>query len=65
MGMGIDMAECPTPSMGVHRGSPVVDRPSGAGPTAAGVRITGVGFGKSPQSHPALGKKVLVRRTVR
>src|SRR6201984_1594089 len=42
VGMGIDIAGVPRAVQGAFmRGSPVVDKPSGAGPTAAGVRITG------------------------
>src|SRR6201993_485207 len=43
MGMGIDTAGVPRAVQGAFiLGSPVVDKPRGAGPTAAGVRITGV-----------------------
>ena len=43
IGMGIEMAGVPRAVQGaVIRGSPVVDKPKGAGPVAAGVRITGV-----------------------
>src|ERR1700693_233670 len=43
IGMGIDMAGVPKAVQGAFiLGSPVLDKPKGAGPVAAGVRITGV-----------------------
>ena len=43
MGMGIEIAGVPNAVHGASiRGSPVVDRPNGAGPIAAAVSITGV-----------------------
>src|ERR1700692_701282 len=51
MGMGIDIAGVPKAVQGAFmRGSPVVDKPRGAGPTAAGVRITGEDL-KSPANR--------------
>src|SRR6185503_19215680 len=42
-GRGIDTAGVPNAVHGAFiRGSPLVDKPKGAGPVAAGVRITGV-----------------------
>ena len=42
-GIGIEMAGVPSADQGAFMaGSPVVDKPKGAGPVAAGVRITGV-----------------------
>src|SRR6202049_2955426 len=41
--MGIEIAGVPSADQGAFiAGSPVVDKPKGAGPVAAGVRITGV-----------------------
>src|SRR6202022_1671970 len=41
--MGIEIAGVPSADQGAFMaGSPVVDKPKGAGPVAAGVRITGV-----------------------